>query len=121
MQQYLYQHLANAHAVFVLTGLKEYISYNNLYASAFWDNKPEERFVKFKILDIPQIEGGAEDGYLDFSFETRKLSEYQSRGYETNSVAVSATDKVLNADNGGDYKLLASLNFPRQYGLYVRV
>ena len=102
-------HLANAHAVFVLTGLKEYISYNNLYASAFWDNKPEERFVKFKILDIPQIEGGAEDGYLDFSFETRKLSEYQSRGYETNSVAVSATDKVLNADNGGDYKLLASL------------
>ena len=87
-------------------GVKEYLSGNNIYASTLWNNNPSERFTNFSPAKA-EING---DGYLDFSFETRKLAEYQSRGYETDSVALSNTDSILNIDEGGsDYKLLESL------------
>lgn len=87
-------------------GLKEYTAYNNIYASSFWNNDTSQRFGNFKPVST-EVNGGE---YLDFSFETRKLAEYQSRGYETDSVALSNTDNILNIDEGGtDYKLLESL------------
>lgn len=87
-------------------GVKEYISYNNIYASPLWNNNPSERFTNFSPVKA-EIN---EDGYLDFSFETRKLAEYKIRDYETDSVALSNTDSILNIDEGGsDYKLLESL------------
>lgn len=87
-------------------GLKEYIAYNNIYASSFWNDDPSQRFGNFKPVST-KVNGGE---YLDFSFETRKLSEYQIRGYETDSVTLSNTGSILNIDDGGtNYKLLESL------------
>ena len=88
------------------SGVKEYIAYNNIYASPFYNDNPSERFTRFSLIEV-EVNGGE---YLDFSFETRKLAEYQSRGYETDSVALSNKDSILNIDEGGsDYKLLESL------------
>lgn len=87
-------------------GVKEYISYNNIYASPFWNNNPSDRFGNFYPVKT-EVNGG---DYLDFSFEARKLANFQSAGYETNSVALSNTDNILNIDEGGsDYRLLESL------------
>lgn len=100
--------LGKAYVVFLNNGagIKEYISGNNIYASAFWNNDSTQRFVNFSPVRSDINEGEC----LDFSFETRKLSEYQTRGYETDSVALSNTDSILNIDDGGtDYKLLESL------------
>ena len=88
------------------SGIKEYIAYNNIYASPFYNNNPSERFTRFSPVEV-EVNGGE---YLDFSFETRKLAEFQSRGYETDSAALSNADSILNIDDGGtDYKLLESL------------
>ena len=87
-------------------GVKEYLSSNNIYASAFWNNNPSERFINFSPVKAEINEGD----YLDFSFETRKLGEYKNRGYEADSTALSNADNILNIDEGGtDYKLLESL------------
>jgi len=87
-------------------GVKEYLSSNNIYASAFWNNNPSERFINFSPVKAEINEGD----YLDFSFETRKLGEYKNRGYEADSTTLSNADNILNIDEGGtDYKLLESL------------
>lgn len=89
--------------------MKEYLSSNNIYASAFWNNNPSERFINFSPVKAEINEGD----YLDFSFETRKLGEYKNRGYEADSTALSNADNILNIDEGGtDYKLLESLKIP---------
>lgn len=88
------------------SGVKEYIAYNNIYASPFYNDNPSERFTRFSPVEV-EVNGGE---YLDFSFETRKLAEYKIRDYETDSVALSNTDSILNIDEGGsDYKILDSL------------
>lgn len=99
--------LGKAYVAFLNSGgVKEYLSGNNIYASPLWNNNPSERFTNFSPVKA-EIN---EDGYLDFSFETRKLAEYKIRDYETDSVALSNTDSILNIDEGGsDYKLLESL------------
>ena len=99
--------LGKAYVVFLNSGgVKEYLSGNNIYASPLWNNNPSERFTNFSPVKA-EIN---EDGYLDFSFETRKLAEYKIRDYETDSVALSNTDSILNIDEGGsDCKLLESL------------
>lgn len=99
--------LGKAYVAFLNSvGVKEYLSGNNIYASAFWNNNPSERFINFSPVKAEINEGD----YLDFSFETRKLAEYKNRGYEADSTALSNTDNILNIDEGGtDYKLLESL------------
>lgn len=87
-------------------GLKEYVSNNNVYASNFRNNNPSDGFYYFYPIKTG-INGG---DYLDLSFEGRKLSNLQAAGYETDSVALSNADSVLNVDTGGTgYKLLDSL------------
>lgn len=99
--------LGKAYVIYLNSnGVKEYISGNNIYASAFWNDDSTQRFSRLSPVEAEVNEGD----YLDFSFETRKLAEYQNRGYETDSVALSNTDSILDIDDGGsDYKLLESL------------
>lgn len=95
--------LGKASAVFKVVGVKEYISGNNLYASNFYNDKPIERFGNFRIVDATN--NNTDEGYENFDFETRKLAEFQKRGYEANSVAIDRNTIIL--DDG--YKLLSSL------------
>lgn len=68
--------LGKAYVVFLNSGgVKEYLSSNNIYASAFWNNNSSERFTNFSPVKAEINEGD----YLDFSFETRKLGEYKNR------------------------------------------
>lgn len=98
--------LGKAYAVFACGGVKAYESCNNIYASPFYNDNPAERFAHFYPVKT-ENNGGS---FLDFSFEGRKLSEYQVRGYEAASVALGNADAILNADTGAaDYKLLESL------------
>ncbi len=101
-------HLNKAYAVFKSnTGIKEYIACNNIYASKFYNDDPTKRFANFKPVSV---EMNDTEGYLDFSFDTRSLAEFASRGYEIDSAALSSDDKILNIDNdGSDYKLLSPL------------
>ena len=48
-------------------GVKEYLSSNNIYASAFWNNNPSERFINFSPVKAEINEGD----YLDFSFQIK--------------------------------------------------
>nr|DAE63440.1 MAG TPA: hypothetical protein [Caudoviricetes sp.] len=87
-------------------GFTEYVANNNIYASAFWQDKPVNRFYSFSPVKATINDGE----YLNFGFETRLLGNFKNAGYETDSVALSNTDSILNVDTGGDnYKLLDSL------------
>lgn len=103
--------LGRCYVLFKLGGITgSYISYNNLYASSFYNNNPQNRWSNFKPLECTN--NSPDDGYLNMSFteQNRLLSAFQAAGYETGSWALSETAVVLNIQNGGtDYKLIENL------------
>ena len=82
-----------------------YVSYNNIYASAFYNNNPELRWSNFSPFRCGNNK--PEEGYLNLSFaeQNRLLSSIQAGGYEEGSWAVTNTATIL----GGDYKMLPTV------------
>jgi len=99
--------LGNAYVAFYnYGGFTEYVANNNIYASAFWQDNPVNRFYNFSPVKATINDGE----YLNFGFETRLLSNFTKAGYEAGSTALSNTDNILNVDTGGnDYKLVSFL------------
>lgn len=92
------------------TGVKEYISSNNVYSSPFKNDRPKDGFAWFFPLTFHT--SNPEDGYIHMTQDDcRYLSRYQAMGYESGSVAVSPKDTaILEAEKGIDgYKLASPL------------
>ena len=103
--------LGKCYVLLTLNGItNSYTAYNNLYASQFYNDNPNNRWSNFKPLSCSN--NNPEDGYLNMSFteQNRLLSAFQDKGYEIGSWALAETAVILNIQTGGnDYKLISSL------------
>lgn len=100
--------LGKASSIFYASGIKNYYSGNNLYSSAFYNDDPTKRFLRLRVIESKNNDQG--EGYIDFSFETRSISDMKNKGYEQGSWAIDPNNHVLNIENNIDnYKLIDDL------------